>query len=155
MEYEDLTTFDREDRNKWVDGDGAVDARVVTEGENSFWSGKIEGREISMFKPSLRKIFNIDPRLMGNMFLVTYRYRFKQEVLHYIQIAMTNDKHQIWAGTLVHPGTPGEEWQDSETFAFPFTPNNREMLLGLRVGKDHAGTLYEFEIDNIRVKMVS
>ncbi|MDR8386752.1 MULTISPECIES: hypothetical protein [unclassified Pseudomonas] len=122
MEYEDLTTFDREDRNKWVDGDGAVDARVVTEGENSFWSGKIEGREISTFKPSLRKIFNIDPRLMGNMFLVTYRYRFKQEVLHYIQIAMTNDKHQIWAGTLVHPGTPGEEWQDSETFAFSLHP---------------------------------
>lgn len=156
MDFDDLTTFDAQDRNNWIDGEGAVDAKIETEGKNSFWSGKMEARNIFTFKPGLRKKFNIDPAMQRELFQVSYRYRLKQQHSRYFQIATTTENHDVWAGTLVLPGTPTGEWRDSDPLPYYSFSSTKELLIGLRyVNEEDAGKLFEVDIDDIRVKMVT
>ncbi|MCJ8204682.1 hypothetical protein [Pseudomonas sp. RGM2987] len=156
MRYVDHTTFDAQDRNGWVDGNGAIGARLVADeqGRNIFWAGEMIASDKNRFLPGLYKQFNFkDPELAHEHFHLTFRYRIKEQPGKLgFAFLITESTHSGWVSMRVNPQTCVGEWVEVDGPVSNWFARSNELQIGVCAAE--MGKTFGLEFADIRLEMI-
>lgn len=153
---DELTTFENGERNGWENDAGSLDGILVTEGQNTFWSGRLECPPTHRFMPSIAKMFTLPGGDQDRgILLVRFMYRVhppEPGEATSLAIVVTSNISLASSSIAIDSNTKVDKWLAAGA-GVSYISNRTHIVFGTDRGVG-SGVSRKIDIDDIRVLQI-